>query len=40
MISFYIISEIFFLESEGLFDARVASITEKEFDFTVHFYKD
>ena len=40
MISFYILSEIFVLKRKGLSDARVASITKKEYGFTVHFCKD
>ena len=38
MISFYVLSESFFLKRNGLFDARVASIIEKEYDFAVRFY--
>ena len=38
MISFYIISKIFFLRREGLSDARVASITKAEYGFTVPFF--
>ena len=37
MISFYILSKRFFLKHEGLSDARVTSITKKEYDFTVYF---
>ena len=37
MISFSIISERFFLKRKGLSDARVASITKKEYGFAVHF---
>ena len=37
MISFYMISERFFLKCEGLSDVRVASITKKENGFAVHF---
>ena len=40
MISFYILSKILFLKYEGLSDVRVASITKKEYGFTVHFCKD
>ena len=36
-ISFYIISKKFFLKRKGLFDARVASRTKKEYGFTVQF---
>ena len=38
MISFYIFSKRLFLKHEGLSDARVASITEKEHGFAVHFF--
>ena len=37
MVSFYILSKRFFLKHEGLSDARVGSITQKEDGFTVHF---
>ena len=37
MISFYIISKIFFLKREGLSDVREASTTKKEYGFAVHF---
>ena len=37
MISFYILSTRFFLKREGLIDARVASITKKEYGFAGHF---
>ena len=37
MISFYILSIWFFLKRKGLSDARVASITKKEYGFAVHF---
>ena len=37
MISFYILSKRFFLKREGLPDARVASVTKKEYGFVVHF---
>ena len=40
MISFYIRSKRFFLTREELSDARVASITEKEFGCAVYFCKD
>ena len=40
MISFYIRSKRFFLTREELSDARVVSITEKEFGFAVYFCKD
>ena len=35
MINFYILSERFFLKREGLSDARVVSITKKEYGFSV-----
>ena len=38
MISFCILSTRFFLK--GLSDARVASVTKKEYGFAVHFCKD
>ena len=38
MISFYILYKRFFLKREGLSDARVASITKKEYGFAVHFF--
>ena len=37
MISFYILSKRFLLKLEGLSDARLASITKKEYGFVVHF---
>ena len=37
MISFYILSKRFFLKHKGLSNARVASITKKEFGFAVQF---
>ena len=37
MINFYIVSKSFFLKREELSDGRVASITNKEYDFTVYF---
>ena len=37
MISFYILSTRFFLKCKGLSDARVASVTKKEYGFAVHF---
>ena len=37
MISFYVLSERFFLKRKGLSDATVASITKKEYGFAVHF---
>ena len=37
MISFYILSERFFLKHKGLSDARVAPVTKKEYGFAVHF---
>ena len=40
MIDFYVLSKIFFLKREKLSDARVMSITKKEYSFAVHFYKD
>ena len=36
MISFYFPSKRFFRELEGLPDARVVSITKKEYEFAVH----
>ena len=38
MISFYILSKRFFLKREGLSDARVLSVTEKEYGFAVPFF--
>ena len=38
MISFYILSERFLLKRKGLSDARVASITKKEYGFGVIFF--
>ena len=35
MIKFYILSKRFFLNRKGLSDARVASITKKEYGFAV-----
>ena len=40
MISFYILSERFFLKRKGLSDVRVASIIRKEYAFVLHFCKD
>ena len=40
MISFYILSKIFFLKRKELSEARVASITKNEYGFAVHFYTD
>ena len=40
MINFYILSKRFFLKCKELPDARVVSITKKEYGFVVHFYKD
>ena len=40
MISFYILSTRFMLKLEGLSDARIASVTKKEYSFVVHFNKD
>ena len=37
MINVYIVSKRFFLKREGLPDARVLSITKKEYGFGVHF---
>ena len=37
IISFYILSERFFLKRKGLSDAKVASITKKEYGFAVYF---
>ena len=39
MISFYILSERFFLEREGLAYSRVGLVTEKEYGFAVHSFK-
>ena len=36
IITFYTLSKILFLKREGLSDARVASITKKEYGFAVH----
>ena len=36
MTSFYIISKRFILKPKGLSDARVASVTQKEYIFAVH----
>ena len=38
MISFYILPKIFFLNRERSFEARVASVTNKEYGFAVHFF--
>ena len=40
MISFYIDSKRLFLKSGELSDARVLSITKKEYGIAVHFHKD
>ena len=40
MISFHILSKRFILKRKGLSDARVASITKKEYGFAVYFYID
>ena len=37
MISFYILPKRFFRKSEGLFDAKVPSITKKEYGFAIFF---
>ena len=37
MNSFYILSKRLFLKREELSDARVVSITKKEYDFSVRF---
>ena len=37
MISFYIILNRFYLKSKRLSDARVVSITKKEYGFALHF---
>ena len=37
VVSYYILSKRFFLKRKGLFDARVASITKKEYGFAVNF---
>ena len=39
MISFYIFSKRFFLKCKGLSDARVASITKKDYGFPVKILK-
>ena len=39
MISFFIISKIFFLKREGIFHARVASLSKKEYGQYI-FYED
>ena len=36
MIKFYILSKKFFLKREGLPDATIASITKREYGFSVH----
>ena len=38
MISSHILSIRFFLKCKGLSDARVTSITKKEYGFAVHFF--
>ena len=40
MIKSYILSKRLFLKREGLSDARVVSITKKEYGSAVHFYED
>ena len=40
MISFYIISKLFYLKHKGLSDAGVVSITKKEYGFAMHSCKD
>ena len=40
MISFYILPTRFFLKRKGIYDARLTSITRKEYGFVVHFYID
>ena len=43
MITFYILSKRFFMNSiipQELSDARVASVTKKEYGFAVYFYRD
>ena len=40
MISFDILSKIFFMKLKGSSDGRVVSITKKEYGFAVHFLKD
>ena len=40
MISFHILSKTIILKRKGLSDARVGSITKKEYGFAVHFYID
>ena len=39
MISFYILSKIFFLKHKRLSNERVASITKREYGFALHFLK-
>ena len=38
MVSFYILSERFFLKRKDLSHARVASVSKKECSFAVHFF--
>ena len=38
IISFYILSKRFFLKRGGFSDAKVASITKKEYGFAVYFF--
>ena len=37
MISFYILSNKFFLKRKGLSDARVVSVTKKDYGYAVHY---
>ena len=37
MITFYIISKRLFPKCKGLSDARLASVTKKEYSFALHF---
>ena len=40
MISFCVLSKRIFLKRKGSSDARVASVTKKEYGFEVHFLRD
>ena len=40
MISFYILYKRFCRKRDGLTDARILSITKKEYGFAVNFFKD
>ena len=39
-ISFYLLSKRFFLKRKGLSDAKVVTITKKEYGFAVHFFAE